>query len=822
MVEGSVGCHRHRQDRRIRIALSAYLIVLVGRTGGLLPREVEAAAAGASASTAAVQAGEAETRAEACPSQCLCGIGTSKFTTGYFITVDCRRAKLSFFPSTTPSNTQLILLKGNVMSSLQPTTNDVVVGGDDDNQSGRRWSRLTEIDLSFNRFASMPDLSAFQSLKIIDLSFNQMTTLSNASSSSNSGLETLVLRNNRIESIDAGFFFCRRFGKLIRLNLNGNRLESLSREMFAGLENLKELHAADNKISEIQEGAFDRFARLEMLSLGGNRLMRLSGESFSGLEKLKHLNLSSNFLGHVPGSSLLIFQALKTLFLDSNPIFKVPSRALHSLTVQELSLSRMPRLAIVDGQAIYRLRQLKVVRMHDNPQLAYLDPHSIAECFQVSELHLHNNGLRVVPEALIRSLPELRRIRLDGNPIRCDCASARQTSSEDHRIDNNKSPAVTPGEKFNSCNVTKLSTAMNEHDSDSTHASANNSATLINSANSSTSAKSANLTDFADTSISRNDNATLNCRPPIDWSLFDNFSSNESCMERLSTGNCRPEVLRLFDDTVYYEYGDVVEIECRAVGTPLPNFYWANADGRDIIDRAVNNSIRFRLSASTAASGTLRIDNLKTTGVVKYVCIGENSEGRENRTVTLQDYKSGGGWIVYRTVGADFVSVEWGGIDVSSVRFVQYVITYCGLKSGLVKNSKRGRVFLRKYMRTYWFGNLSPLTLYEFCLAYAKPDRDELVYLNCSTVETKKRSIGHSPDGEWYRLKTGAFGPFVAALAFALPFMVCSALFVIRQYKQRRAYMQPNGSQRKTSSSQMTLNVTSLSCETLDLHSIVA
>ena len=213
---------------------------------------------------------------------------------------------------------------------------------------------------------------------------------------------------------------------------------------------------------------------------------------------------------------------------------------------------------------------------------------------------------------------------------------------------------MTPGEKFNLCNVTELSTAMNDRASDSTHVSLNNSARLINSANSSTSANSttsvnslalansANLTDFADATISQNDNATLNCRLPIDWSLFDNFSPNESCMQRLSTGNCRPEVLRLFDDTVFYEYGDVVEIECRAVGAPLPNFYWALADGRNMIDRPVNNSIRSRLSASTAASGTLRIDNLKPTDVVKYVCIGENSEGRENRTVTLKGFKSGG------------------------------------------------------------------------------------------------------------------------------------------------------------------------------------
>ena len=392
MVERSVDCLRHGQDRRIRIALSAYLIVLVGRTGGLLPGDVEAAAAGASASTSALT-GEAETRAEPCPSQCLCGIGTSKFTAGYFITVDCRRAKLPFFPSTTPSNTQLILLKGNAMTLLQPTTNVVVVGDDDDNQSGRRWSRLTEIDLSFNRFASMPDLSAFKSLKIIDLSFNQMTTLSNASSASSSGLETLVLQNNRIESIDAGFFFCRRFGKLIRLNLNGNRLESLSREMFAGLEDLKELHAADNRISEIQDGAFDRFARMEMLSLGGNRLMRLSGESFSGLEKLKHLNLSSNFFGHIPSSSLLIFQGLKTLFLDSNPIFKISSRALHSLTVQELSLSRMPRLAIVDDRSHLPIAAVEV------------RPHARQSATRLSRSAFHRGMFQGFRTSLAQQLP---------------------------------------------------------------------------------------------------------------------------------------------------------------------------------------------------------------------------------------------------------------------------------------------------------------------------------------------------------------------------------------------------------------------------------
>ena len=99
---------------------------------------------------------------------------------------------------------------------------------------------------------------------------------------------------------------------------------------------------------------------------------------------------------------------------------------------------------------------------------------------------------------------------------------------------------------------------------------------------------------------------------------------------------------------------------------------------------------------------------------------------------------------MYRTVGADFVSVEWGGIDISSVRYVQYVITYRGLKSGRIKNSKRGRVFLRKYMRTYWFGNLSPVDLVRILsgLRETRSRRTGLFkLLNCGNEKTFDRSF---------------------------------------------------------------------------------
>ena len=143
-------------------------------------------------------------------------------------------------------------------------------------------------------------------------------------------VQKLLLKNNRIRSVESGFAFYHELNfidlshnhllkisqgsfstqtKLNELHLNNNKITSLSNLTFGGsgsasgnrgLPSLIHLNLRVNLLENIESGIFIFTRNLKELDLGENSLREINSSAFQGLEKLKILRLDRNELRRVP------------------------------------------------------------------------------------------------------------------------------------------------------------------------------------------------------------------------------------------------------------------------------------------------------------------------------------------------------------------------------------------------------------------------------------------------------------------------------------------------------------------------------------------
>ena len=90
-------------------------------------------------------------------------------------------------------------------------------------------------------------------------------------------------------------------------------------------------------------------------------------------------------------------------------------------------------------------------------------------------------------------------------------------------------------------------------------------------------------------------------------------------------------------------------------------------------------------------------------------------------------------------------------------------------------------------MRTYTITNLTPETMYEFCIAYEH--NDDIVKLNCLNIETKHQMVVVP------RLTTLGNMSVLVALCTTITviLLTCMGIVLIRRWRRRKAYKEPGG-----------------------------
>ncbi|XP_026189335.1 leucine-rich repeat neuronal protein 1 [Mastacembelus armatus] len=349
-----------------------------------------------------------------CPLQCVCE--TRPWYTPQSVyhqarTVDCNELHLQRVPANISSDTQVLLLQSNNISSI--------------NTELQSLTNLTELDLSQNHFTQVSSmgLSSLSHLVTLYLEENHIEELEDFSLRNLSSLEELYINHNRIASIGPKAFVG--LTNLLRLHLNSNRLVAIDSHWFESLPSLEILMIGENPILGLEEKNFLPLSRLHSLVLAGMGLASVPSTAFLGLDYLESLSFYNNQLRSVPRDALSMLPNLKFLDLNKNPISRVQQGDFQNHQhLEELSLNNMDELLLVERAGFRNLPELAKLELCNNPHLSYIHPQSFSDLSSLRTLLLHNNQLSLLSGDLLSSLPSLEEVSLHSNPLRCDCLSS--------------------------------------------------------------------------------------------------------------------------------------------------------------------------------------------------------------------------------------------------------------------------------------------------------------------------------------------------------------------------------------------------------------
>ncbi|HUN07955.1 MAG TPA: COR domain-containing protein [Aggregatilineales bacterium] len=297
-------------------------------------------------------------------------------------------------------------------------------------------SQLQTLYLHDNQLTSLPEsLGQLTQLQTLDLHDNQLTSLPE-SLGQLSQLLTLDLQDNQLTSLPESLG---QLSQLQTLYLHGNQLTSLP-ESLGQLSQLQTLYLHGNQLTSLPE-SLGQLSQLQALYLHYNQLTTLP-ESLGQLTQLRTLMLYDNELTRLPESLGQLTQ-LRALYLGKSQLVALPTWIGDLESLSTLAIDRSPLAYLPDW--IGRLTGLTELFMGDHfPE--YPVPPSLELLSHLELLWLNRMGLTAVPEWVgnlksltnlelggnqIRHLPpiladleSLNRIKLDGNPLNPELATA--------------------------------------------------------------------------------------------------------------------------------------------------------------------------------------------------------------------------------------------------------------------------------------------------------------------------------------------------------------------------------------------------------------
>lgn len=252
----------------------------------------------------------------------------------------------------------------------------------------------------------------------------------------NPSIQRLVIKNNKIKTIDSSLQF---YAELIYLDLSINHLLNIPARTFAHQKKLEELHLNHNKIGSVTNKTFLGLSSLTVLNLRGNFLDSIGRGVFSTLSKLEELNLGQNSISRIEVGAFDGLTNLRVLILDDNQLPSVPSVPLASVpnlaelflgmnsfrTIPAGGFEMLPHLTKLDlkGAALSNISlhtfrglesSLRQLDLSDN-HLQRIPTVHMSELVRLEELSLGQNDFQIVPEGAFVGLKNLRRLEISGS-----------------------------------------------------------------------------------------------------------------------------------------------------------------------------------------------------------------------------------------------------------------------------------------------------------------------------------------------------------------------------------------------------------------------
>ena len=202
--------------------------------------------------------------------------------------------------------------------------------------------------------------------------------------------------------------------------MGDNDLVYISHKAFTGLLALEDLTIARCNLTSISGQTLSYLRNLVTLRLRHLSITALEDQNFRKLSALRGLEIDSwPYLEYI---SPLSFQGLNLSWLSitNTNITSVPSASFRNMAhLTSLNLSYNP-IQTLEPWAFRELLRLKELHMVSTGLLA-VEPHALAGLRQLRLLNLSANELVTLEEGSFHSVNSLETLRVDGNPLACDC-----------------------------------------------------------------------------------------------------------------------------------------------------------------------------------------------------------------------------------------------------------------------------------------------------------------------------------------------------------------------------------------------------------------
>ncbi|XP_032551107.1 slit homolog 1 protein [Chiroxiphia lanceolata] len=128
----------------------------------------------------------------------------------------------------------------------------------------------------------------------------------------------LRLNSNEISILEATGIF-KKLPHLKKINLSNNKVSEIEDGAFEGASSVNELHLTVNQLESVRSGMFRGLDGLRTLMLRNNRISCIHNDSFTGLRNVRLLSLYDNQISTIAPGAFDTLQSLSTLNLLANP-----------------------------------------------------------------------------------------------------------------------------------------------------------------------------------------------------------------------------------------------------------------------------------------------------------------------------------------------------------------------------------------------------------------------------------------------------------------------------------------------------------------------
>ena len=256
--------------------------------------------------------------------------------------------------------------------------------------------------------------------RYIQLSRNNITKISKDTFLQTRFLGIIILDENKMTEVEPGAFMP--IAHLQQIWLNGNRLTSFPSPIPSSVDTVC---IEENEITQLADVDFPEHSKMKLLSLKGNKIDRIDPFAFSRLSSLHKLYLGGNAIAELKEKLFSGLRNLTELEVGRNPITHIDTRfaaGLHRLEILDLSYVEDTE-PFMKGNFFRDVPFLKTLNLRYSPALAQnilTSEETLKSFYNLVDLDLRDNHLQSLETDLPRFFPNLKSIQLARNAWICD------------------------------------------------------------------------------------------------------------------------------------------------------------------------------------------------------------------------------------------------------------------------------------------------------------------------------------------------------------------------------------------------------------------